>query len=152
MSLNISFQISASDIKLIIIVKQMGCRMCSQRTDQIKIVIGGLSKSGKTVIFFKLTDHPEFIKPVPTIGYNSEIISYRNRSINITDIGSKQPSRASINTFVDFSKGFIFVIDTSNRENLQKSRQKFNEYLMMRELNKLPILFYLNNRDNTQIK
>ena len=91
----------------------MGCRMCSERPDQIKIVIGGLSRSGKTVIFFKLTDHPEFNNPVPTIGYNSEIISYRNKSIIITDIGSKQPSRASISTFVGFSKGFIFVIDTS---------------------------------------
>ena len=36
----------------------MGCHLCSDRKDHVKIVIGGLSKSGKTVIFFKLTDHP----------------------------------------------------------------------------------------------
>jgi GTPase SAR1 family protein len=96
----------------------MGCHLCSDRNDQIKIVIGGLSKSGKTVIFFKLTDHPELTHPVPTIGYNSEIITLRNKSIFITDIGTRQPSRASMSLYLAYAKGFVFVIDTSEKSHL----------------------------------
>ncbi len=42
---------------------------------------------GKTVIFFKLTDHPTFNNPVPTKGYNSEVIQYEGKNITIIDIG-----------------------------------------------------------------
>lgn len=102
----------------------MGCQPCGNKsTSRIEIVIAGLQQAGKTVIFFKLTDHPHFNTPVPTMHPNSEVIHYHNKNIHLVDLPPPSPPpQAHSNPQLYPSqhlRGIIFVVDASDRSHLQ---------------------------------
>jgi tRNA A37 threonylcarbamoyladenosine biosynthesis protein TsaE len=68
----------------------MGCCETERRRrdDSDVVVITGGMQAGKTVIFFKLTDHPNFTQPVPTRTFNTETIYHRNRNLTLIDLSS----------------------------------------------------------------
>ena len=51
------------------------------------ILITGLSGSGKSLVFFKLTGHPHLNRPVPTVGINSEVIFRRDTNFAVIEVG-----------------------------------------------------------------
>jgi GTPase SAR1 family protein len=58
----------------------------STNTLDLKTLMVGLDKSGKTTILYKLTKGEALIT-VPTIGFNCDTIEYKSKRFEVWDVG-----------------------------------------------------------------
>ncbi|GMQ00989.1 hypothetical protein CsSME_00047809 [Camellia sinensis var. sinensis] len=58
----------------------------------MKILMLGLDASGKTTILYKLK-LGEVVVTVPTIGFNVEVVEYKNISFTLWDVGGQDRTR-----------------------------------------------------------
>ncbi|CAO3614047.1 unnamed protein product [Cunninghamella echinulata] len=111
---------------------------------EYKVLIYGLDASGKTNVLYKLKTG-QFLKTVPTIGFNVETIEYKNNSITIWDI-SARVENFYLRYYTPNTNALIIVVDsTDNDERLidlpnSRTNQELCEKL---ELNKIiPYIFH----------
>jgi signal recognition particle receptor subunit beta len=124
----------------------MGCEPCNNKKTsrmEIIIIIAGLRQSGKTAIFFKLTDHPHFTNPVPTIHLNSEIIQYRNKNVTLIDLPPEFTTPRVFNL-----QGIIFVVDSSDKNKIEDARLLFTRLIAEK---KVPVLLLLSKKDKAAV-
>ncbi|CAD8137044.1 unnamed protein product [Paramecium pentaurelia] len=99
----------------------MGC-ICSAQANQqsikTKIVIIGLEQSGKTALF-EYIKRGNFIETQPTDGYN---VDFNNKDFLIFDLAGRTPNLWQ--HYYENADGIIFVIDSSNKENLQQVKEQ----------------------------
>ena len=58
----------------------------------MRVVTLGLDGAGKTSILFKLKQN-EFMTMIPTIGFNVELVEYKNLKFTIWDVGGQHKLR-----------------------------------------------------------
>jgi len=91
----------------------------------IPITLIGLPYVGKTT-FVNLLKEERFTRPKPTVGVNFEPIKIGDLSFNIFDISGQKSYRSTIwKSYVMTSVGIIFVIDSSNKEQLEEASKWF---------------------------
>ncbi|KAB7499014.1 ADP-ribosylation factor [Armadillidium nasatum] len=113
-----------------------------------RILMVGLDKAGKTTILYYLKNG-EIPTTIPTLGYNDEIISYKNRNFNVFDIGGLESIRALWKHYI-FDKNFkalIYVIDCSEPSRLEEAKTELYKLLENDEAHSWPILVYANKQD-----
>ena len=83
-----------------------------------------------------------FKDTVPTVGLNVEQIKYRGMNFTLWDV-SGQATRLWKHYF-DKINAVIFVIDTSDKERIDRAREELHRVLDDQELAGAPILLYAN--------
>ncbi|KAL0281547.1 UNVERIFIED_CONTAM: hypothetical protein PYX00_002498 [Menopon gallinae] len=112
----------------------------------IRVVTLGLDGAGKTSILFKLKQN-EFMTMLPTIGFNIDIIEYKNVKFTVWDLGGQPKLRPLWKHYYFNTQAVIFVIDSSNRESLNEAHTEFVKLLSEKELKDAVILILANKQD-----
>ncbi|CAK71287.1 unnamed protein product (macronuclear) [Paramecium tetraurelia] len=100
----------------------MGCvnsRSVEVYQRKFKLVIVGLEGSGKTSIF-EYIRQGKFVQTKPTVGVN---VDFSHPEFMIFDVGGKVPSLWS--NYYENTDGLIFIIDSSNKEQLYQVKEQF---------------------------
>ena len=107
-----------------------------------KIVMVGLAGAGKTTVLYKL--HPgENVGTSPTLGFNVEKVRHKNLLMAIWDVGGQGVWRYHYQDL----RGFIFVIDSTDRERFEDAANELEAALQNAELRGVPLLVYANKQD-----
>ncbi|CAL2046423.1 unnamed protein product [Caenorhabditis brenneri] len=108
-----------------------------------RVLMLGLDGAGKTAILYKLkfgnTDNI-----IPTIGFNMEKITIDKTTISLWDIGGQ---KHLWKFYYPTTKVLIYVVDSSNEERLQDTREELFGLLEEPELAKCPLLVVANKQD-----
>merc|ERR1711915_25066 len=116
----------------------------------MRILMVGLDAAGKTTLLYKLKLR-EVVSTIPTIGFNLEIIRYKNISFKVWDCGYRDkliPLFA--NNFQDTrcpTHGLIYVIDSSDLERIEESREVLQSLLEHDRLKDTALLVFANKQD-----
>lgn len=76
----------------------------------------------------------------PTVGYEPHDIKYESRLITLYDLGGGSRVRDIWKHYVAESFGFIYLIDSSNRNRLNESRITLNAFVENERVHRKPIL------------
>eukprot|EP01121_Diplochlamys_sp_Union-15-3_P008444 TRINITY_DN2240_c0_g1_i2.p1 TRINITY_DN2240_c0_g1~~TRINITY_DN2240_c0_g1_i2.p1 ORF type:complete len:201 (+),score=41.65 TRINITY_DN2240_c0_g1_i2:52-603(+) len=122
----------------------------SKKVGRRQILMIGLDNAGKTTILYHMMrkSEEEILNAVPTIGHNVEVITHKNITLRVNDMGGKKKDR---NLWVhDFatSDAIIFVIDCSDKERIKEAKKEIRTVVEHEQLKpKTPLLFFANKQD-----
>ena len=128
----------------------MGCNISKKSLDEAtggdpdndrKVLFLGLDNAGKSTLLFQMKDN-EFKDTVPTVGLNVEQIKYKNENFTLWDV-SGQATRLWKHYF-DKIHAVIFVIDSGDRDRIQKAKVLLHRCFSDKDLKDAPILIYAN--------
>jgi len=117
---------------------------------ECQILMIGLDNAGKTTLLYKLK-LGEVVSTIPTIGFNLETIRYKNIRFKVWDCGYRDkliPLYA--NNFQDTkcpTHGLIYVIDSSDPERIEESREVLQSLLEHDRLKDTALLVFANKQD-----
>ena len=110
------------------------------RVFDIKILILGLRKSGKTSILNQILNN-EITNPEPTLVDNIQNKTFNNYRITFEDISQQLKSEKKVFNV----NGIIYVIDSTNNEQFEESKSYLLE--LMNNFSNIPFLIYSNKSD-----
>lgn len=113
---------------------------------EYKIVLVGLANAGKTTILYRL-HLGQVVTTHPTIGSNVEELRHRNVRLQVWDLGGQESLRASWATYFAASHGVIYVIDSSDPDNLTLAKVELFNLLLHPDLVGAPLLVLANKQD-----
>lgn len=113
---------------------------------QVRILMIGLDSAGKTTILYKLK-LGEIVTTVPTIGFNVESVVYKNICFTVWDIGGQDKIRSLWRHYYQNTNGIIFVVDSSDRERIDKARVELEKLIELIELREAVLLIFANKQD-----
>ena len=93
----------------------------------------------------KKIDHeiiPAPTQTIPTIGFNVNLINYKNNVITLWDVGGQDKIRTLWSHYYFNTNGVIYVIDSSDIDRLKEANRELNRILNNEELNRI-----LNNEE-----
>ena len=109
-----------------------------------RILFFGGEGVGKTALLYLLKLN-EFVTTNTTIGFNIEDIEYKNRKINIWDIGGGDKKRYLWKHYLGNAKCIVFVINISDKERFGYYLETFNNFLdAIKDDKNIPILIFGN--------
>ena len=62
-------------------------------TKEVRILILGLDNAGKTTVLHQLQNDGEIEQTTPTIGFNVEVLQYKNIKFQVWDLGGQTTIR-----------------------------------------------------------
>ena len=131
----------------------MGCNLsalkkmknaASEDEQNKKVLFLGLDNAGKSTLLFQMKDN-KFADTVPTVGLNVESIKYRGMNFTLWDV-SGQATRLWKHYF-DKINAIIFVVDSSDRDRMQRASEELHKVIGDSELAHAPILIFANKQD-----
>ena len=105
----------------------------------------GLDNAGKTSILLQFKENMFMESSVPTIGLNIEQVSYRDYSLTFWDVGG-QATRLWKHYF-DSVDAVMFVVDSTDRERINKARAELNRIGKDKMLEHIPYIVMFNKID-----
>ena len=92
---------------------------------EVRILILGLDNAGKTTILYRLqNDSEENIQTIPTIGFNVEVLQYKNIKFQVWDLGGQTSIRPYWRCYYPNTDAIIFVVDSCDSERLGVAKQE----------------------------
>ena len=117
----------------------------------IRIPIFGLDAAGKTTMMYKL-HIGEVVPSIPAIGMGVKTIKYRNITFEVVDVGGCYTPRECYPIFFQGIKhGFIYVVDSTDRERISEAAYWLKQALCRTELRDAPILVFANKQDLNRV-
>lgn len=114
---------------------------------EVRVLILGLDNAGKTTILFKLKAPARSIRAMPTIGFNVETIVTENLTLNMWDLGGQTTIRPYWRQYYSNTMGIVYVVDSSDRERLELTRDELANMLQEQELKNAVLLVFANKQD-----
>ena len=111
------------------------------------IIMVGLDSSGKTTILNYLKDGETQERTIPTIGFNNEMIKYKNIQFNIFDLGGQDKIRCLWKNYYENVDVIIFVIDSHDIDRIKEVKKEINKIFQNDLLNDCIVLFFANKQD-----
>ena len=111
-----------------------------------RILMIGLDAAGKTSILYQLK-MAELVKTIPTIGFNVEMLDYKGLKLTIWDVGGQDKIRILWKHYYQNTDGIIFVVDSNDKERLEKVRETLALCLIEEELKDAALLIFANKQD-----
>ena len=109
-----------------------------------KILFLGGHDVGKTTLLY-LLKFEEIIKTLPTIGFNVEEIDYKDRKINIWDIGGGEKIRHLWKHYFEKMNCLVFLVNISDKGELDYYIDTFNFLLeQLKNHYNIPLLIFGN--------
>ena len=112
----------------------------------VRILMVGLDAAGKTTILYQLK-MGETVKTIPTIGFNVETLDYKNLNFTMWDVGGQDKIRVLWKHYYQNTDGLIFVVDSNDRERIEKAAEELQKMLAEEELKDCAILVMANKQD-----
>ena len=113
---------------------------------EMRILMVGLDAAGKTTILYKLK-LGEIVTTIPTIGFNVETVEYRNISFTVWDVGGQEKLRPLWRHYFNNTDGLIFVVDSLDRERMQRAAAEFKDIVQDPLMRNSAILVFANKQD-----
>eukprot|EP01018_Ginkgo_biloba_P033997 Gb_34776 [translate_table: standard] len=113
---------------------------------EVRILMLGLDGAGKTTILYKLK-LGEYVRTVPTIGFNIETVQFKNLSFTVWDVGGQDKIRHLWRQYMVNAQGLIFVIDSCDKERLKKAKHELDRLISDPELVNVKLLVLANKHD-----
>ena len=113
---------------------------------EMRILMLGLDAAGKTTILFKLK-LGEVVQSIPTIGFNVETVEFKNSKFNVWDVGGQDKIRVMWKHYYQNAEGLIFVVDSSDRNRIDKAREELHKMLAEEDLKDAVLLVLANKQD-----
>mmetsp|Transcript_17996 Transcript_17996/g.25212 ORF Transcript_17996/g.25212 Transcript_17996/m.25212 type:complete len:181 (+) Transcript_17996:99-641(+) len=113
---------------------------------EMRMLMLGLDAAGKTTVLYKLK-LGEVVTTIPTIGFNVETVEYKNINMNVWDVGGQQKIRPLWRHYYQNTEGLIFVVDSSDKERLEESKEELDRMLEEDELRDAVVLVFANKQD-----
>ena len=120
---------------------------------EFKLQIIGFENAGKTTILKKMKlggeeedqeGSAELIQTVPTIGVDLEEIKVKNVSVKCWDLSGQLKLRDTWKYYYENVNGIVFVIDSTNMEQMQNVRETMHQMMVETAENMTPILIFAN--------
>lgn len=116
---------------------------------EVRILILGLDNAGKTTILYRLqNDSEETIQTIPTIGFNVEVLQYKNIKFQVWDLGGQTSIRPYWRCYYPNTDAIIFVVDSCDTERLGIAKQELMAMLEEEELKDAILLVFANKQDS----
>jgi len=119
-------------------------RMVGKR--EMRIVMVGLDAAGKTTILYKLK-LGEVVTTIPTVGFNVEVVEYKNINFTVWDIGGQDKIRKLWRHYYLGTHGAIFVVDSSDQERVEDACEELSKMLAEEEMRDAAVLVLANKQD-----
>eukprot|EP01026_Neomeris_dumetosa_P016404 TRINITY_DN1622_c0_g2_i1.p2 TRINITY_DN1622_c0_g2~~TRINITY_DN1622_c0_g2_i1.p2 ORF type:complete len:192 (-),score=19.32 TRINITY_DN1622_c0_g2_i1:252-827(-) len=113
---------------------------------EMRVVMLGLDAAGKTTILYKL-HIGEVLSTVPTIGFNVEKVQYKNVVFTVWDVGGQEKLRPLWRHYFNNTDALIFVVDSFDRERIQRATQEFKSIIDDPLMRNSAILVFANKQD-----
>eukprot|EP00465_Bigelowiella_longifila_P000686 CAMPEP_0185280738 /NCGR_PEP_ID=MMETSP1359-20130426/66319_1 /TAXON_ID=552665 /ORGANISM="Bigelowiella longifila, Strain CCMP242" /LENGTH=180 /DNA_ID=CAMNT_0027876075 /DNA_START=32 /DNA_END=574 /DNA_ORIENTATION=+ len=113
---------------------------------EMRMLMLGLDAAGKTTVLYKLK-LGEVVTTIPTIGFNVETVEYKNINMNVWDVGGQHKIRPLWRHYYQNTEGLIFVVDSSDKERLEESKEELDKMLQEDELRDAVVLVFANKQD-----
>jgi len=113
---------------------------------EMRVVMLGLDAAGKTTILYKL-HIGEVLSTVPTIGFNVEKVQYKNVLFTVWDVGGQEKLRPLWRHYFNNTDGLIYVVDSLDRERVNKAANEFKQILDDPLMRNSAILVFANKQD-----
>ncbi|RUS80697.1 hypothetical protein EGW08_011520 [Elysia chlorotica] len=123
----------------------MGNWFC-KRIEQ-RIIIQGLDAAGKTSLLYRLK-LGEVVTTIPTIGFNVETISVAGLTITCWDLGGRDKMRPLYRHYYSNTQGFVYVIDSTDRERLDRALEELVRYVFLEEEAAGTVVLVLANKQD----
>ena len=119
---------------------------------EFKLQIIGFENAGKTTILQKMKLGGEEVDPedstlvqtVPTIGVDLEEINVKNVNIKCWDLSGQVKLRDTWKYYYESINGIVFVIDSSNTDQLNDVRETLHQMMSETQESMTPILIFAN--------
>ena len=113
---------------------------------EMRILMVGLDAAGKTTILYKLK-LGDVVTTIPTIGFNVEMVKYRNIQFTIWDVGGQDRIRPLWRHYFHQTAGVIFVVDSNDTERVGEARDELHRMLQDQDLADATLLVLANKTD-----
>mmetsp|Transcript_102404 Transcript_102404/g.294805 ORF Transcript_102404/g.294805 Transcript_102404/m.294805 type:complete len:183 (+) Transcript_102404:80-628(+) len=113
---------------------------------EMRILMVGLDAAGKTTVLYRLR-LGEVVTTIPTIGFNVEVVAYKNINFTVWDIGGQDKIRKLWRHYYMGTQGVIFVVDSSDRERMDDAREELFKMLAEEEMREVALLVLANKQD-----
>lgn len=113
---------------------------------QLRILMVGLDGAGKTTVLYKLK-FGDVVTTIPTIGFNVEMVEYKNITFTVWDVGGQDKIRRLWRHYYQNTQGLIFVIDSSDRDRISEAANELKNMLDEQDLQRAVLLILANKQD-----
>eukprot|EP00466_Bigelowiella_natans_P002699 jgi/Bigna1/86505/estExt_fgenesh1_pg.C_110055 len=113
---------------------------------EMQILMLGLDAAGKTTVLYKLK-LGEVVTTIPTIGFCLETVEYKNINMNVWDVGGQQKIRPLWRHYYQNTEGLIFVVDSTDKERLEESKEELDKMFQEDKLRDAAVLVFANKQD-----
>ncbi|XP_063264249.1 ADP-ribosylation factor-like protein 14 [Prinia subflava] len=111
------------------------------------IVMLGLDSAGKSTLLYKFRYKDVFLT-MPTIGFNVDMIEAgKDFTLTIWDVGGQKKMRELWSNFLEDTDGLLYVVDSSDKRRLDKSRREFELILKNDSIKNVPVVVLANKQD-----
>ncbi|KAL4238198.1 Protein memo1 [Mactra antiquata] len=116
-------------------------------TTQARILMLGLDAAGKTTVLYKIKLN-ETIATIPTIGFNVETVSpVKGLTFTVWDVGGQKKIRGLWHHYYQNSDGLLYVVDSSDRERIEESREELFGIIESDGMRGVPVCVLANKQD-----
>jgi ADP-ribosylation factor-like protein 13B len=118
----------------------------SMRVEELTIAVFGLDNAGKTCLVRSLCGNFCF-NSVPSVGFGHESFSYNSAKVKVYDLGGISNFRNVWERFYADIWGCIYVIDASDPDRFEESRQVLQQMLGHKMMKGKPYVIVANKQD-----
>ncbi|XP_066155977.1 ADP-ribosylation factor-related protein 1 isoform X1 [Euwallacea fornicatus] len=122
--------------------------------DEYCVLILGLDNAGKTTYLeaakTKLTKNYKAINPAKittTVGLNIGKIEVNGVRLNFWDLGGQSELQSLWDKYYEESHAIIYIVDSSDRERIDDSKEIFDKMIASESLQGVPLLVLANKQD-----
>ncbi|XP_005375571.2 PREDICTED: ADP-ribosylation factor-like protein 13B [Chinchilla lanigera] len=113
---------------------------------KVTLVMVGLDNAGKTATAKGIKgEHPEDV--APTVGFSKIDLKQGKFEVTIFDLGGGKRIRGIWKNYYAESYGVIFVVDSSDEERMEETKETMSEVLRHPRISGKPILVLANKQD-----
>eukprot|EP00299_Pterocystis_sp_00344_P009263 c3844_g1_i1.p1 GENE.c3844_g1_i1~~c3844_g1_i1.p1 ORF type:complete len:201 (-),score=14.79 c3844_g1_i1:124-669(-) len=116
------------------------------RHKKCRILMVGLDGAGKTTTLFRLK-LGELVSTVPTVGFNVEMIKFRNIEFTIWDVGGQEKLRPLWPYYGEDAQGVIFLLDSNDLERIDIACFELKSLFAAHDLSNAVLLVLANKQD-----
>lgn len=113
---------------------------------EYRILMLGLDAAGKTTILYRLK-LGEVTTTVPTIGFNVELVEYKNISFTVWDVGGQSKLRMLWRHYYKDNDALIFVVDSVDKDRMELAKNELEALLSADEMKSTLVLVLANKQD-----
>ncbi|EFA79443.1 hypothetical protein PPL_07861 [Heterostelium album PN500] len=117
-----------------------------KKSKDIRVLMLGLDAAGKTSLLYRIK-LKETVPSIPTVGFSVETIHFQNLTFTIWDVGGQDKIRNLWRHYYVGTQVLVYVIDSSDRERLEESKQQLYRVLNDPEMREPILLVYANKCD-----